>query len=70
MRELRKEPNCEMSKDESRRLSHKEEANRRIPKSDKEPGNIYSVKGSECIWGWSGPTHKEEDKEDWSGQCG
>jgi hypothetical protein len=70
MRELWEEPDCEISKDKPQRLDHKEEANRKTPKSGKKPGNTYSVKGSEGIWGRSDLAYEEEDKENWSGQYG
>jgi len=57
-----------MSKAESQGMKNKEEANRRTPRSGKEPENTYSAKGLEGVWGWGKPIHKDEDREDWSGQ--
>jgi hypothetical protein len=51
MRELWKEVDCEVSKAEPQRIKNKEEANQKTSKSDKEPENIDSAKGSEGIWG-------------------
>ena len=64
MRELWEKPDCEKSKDESRRISNRGEANRRTSKSDKELVNICSVKRSEGIWGQSKPAYEKEDRED------
>ena len=51
MSELWEEPDCGAPKDESQKIKNKEKANRRTPKSGREPENIYSVKGLEGIWG-------------------
>jgi len=44
MSELREESDYEMSNDESQKIGSGEKANRRITKSDRELGCIYSVK--------------------------